>query len=126
MKLPNIPDMTPTALFWWIVGMVLFGVILSSCIGFSIFSYCGGQSIDPNKFSFCGVVATSPPWTQLAALTAGPAIVLTWIWRTVFRQADLKKKEQEIAELHSQASAAHNQASAMQADLEYKKFKQNL
>lgn len=44
----------------------------------------------------CRAVIDSPPWALLTSVAATPALVLTWWWRTVHKDQDIRHKQVEL------------------------------
>lgn len=45
---------------------------------------------------FCSALAKDPPWLLLSSIVAGPAVLLTWLWRDRKRRDDQQNKRDDI------------------------------
>jgi uncharacterized protein YjbI with pentapeptide repeats len=78
----------------WIIGATLLSVVIvaTALIAFSVGCRDDGTGLHP----VCAMARTSPPWLLLSGLAAAPPVLLTWYWRTIQRERDLKHRADEL------------------------------
>jgi hypothetical protein len=91
-------------IFMSIVAMVALGAM--AAIGF--WSVMIGSCIDDTSgwwFRYiCSPMKDQPPWTMLTGLAAGPALLLTWYWKTKQRFREIQVSEyQEVTSRFARA-----------------------
>src|ERR1017187_3063180 len=86
----------PEVRLLWIIAVTVLGVILAVLSVYEYVQFCQKLPTSDSLQMICAPVAVSPPWSLLTSLVAGPAILLTWYWRTVSRDLEISQKEQEL------------------------------
>ncbi len=76
-----------------VLGAVALGILLVVA-ALALFRY--GCPDYPTDGSLCWVLARNPPWPLLATIAAAPSVILTWYWRTVHKDTDIRQKQFEI------------------------------
>jgi hypothetical protein len=88
-------DQQPKVLGWvvgWIAAAVFTGLLLGGGLLWLYRIACEGRT-----GGVCKMAVDSPPWLLFSGLIAAPAVLLTWYWRTVQKQADIWKGWQDIS-----------------------------
>lgn len=85
----------------WMAFAIAVGVGLVVLMGRGFVSWCPSV-VASSSAGICGVVASNPPWLLVSGVLTAPAVLLTWYWRTLAKNAELSQKNHDITHRRSE------------------------
>lgn len=86
---------TPSDPVWnKIIIYLLLGLLIFSVPFLLYFLYCPQDCVPCS--GLCAIVYNNPPWVILGGLASLPILILTWYWRTIHKEADIRNAEESL------------------------------